>query len=1254
MKSLLTRSLKPISGSSILKCFSIFLTLFLLFNATPLSAQNLNAPVITWENPILVKSKTNSKTISIKAIISSPFELQNVQISINGIFGASVSKELIKEADGITYILEKTIELNTGNNTVFIMAGNSKGVTNSGNRIISFVDGTAPVITLITPVKADSINGTGIAVIQAEIISNLPIELCRLNHNDKFLPGEKLEKQSNTLYRLEKRINLLTGINTIYLEVSNAAGLAETEKRTIIFSREPSIRWILPVSDNFTSKSASVTIKAEVSSPFELQNTLINLNGNLLGSNSGTLSPINANSYLFEGSVDLVPGKNSISLTAGSAKGVGNSSTKFISFQLPEVTLISPSAIDSFSTTGTAVVKAEVVSATPVQSAKIFINGRLFIGPSPLRPQQKDNLTYTIESQVPLQFGVNTIYVEAKNSVGSAGSEKFNVRWQLEPSIVWVLPSSTPLNATSGTLEIKASIKSRFDLQNVTVNINDKPVPVDAAKISRMDNDTYLFEHEIPLQPGANKVHLNAGNAKGFGFSNIITVNYAPGNVSEIEWINPVGANMNTSNAVFPLSATIKTKEEVENIRVYLNGKEIMPTGKQKITRKNELELLYENSIALQPGSNSVELMAITGAGTITAKKRTIDYSAPSLPLLAWVYPGSDRSEVSNSAMEIRMTIKSDAAVEKLELLVNGKTLEHVSATKGLIKENDNYILSSNLQLSPGDNSVKVIATNNAGAVTSETRNIKYTIPSKPVITWGSPQTNLSSALEKGMVISASITSTSELKDLKFFHNGVAATVAPDALLLDKSQGLYRFEKPVNLNPGENKLYFIAENLAGQSTSEMRIINIVAASAPEISWISPSMERTDINLNSAKVRAKITSADKLQSLLVYVNGSASEEINMVSPPNSNGEYTLEKSVNFQPGENNIYIVASNPNGTKRSDTRYLTNPPSNPPEVSWTIPVDTRALVNSEIITIEACIKSSTELKSAQIFVNGVQQASEMIFQSPQPGDCNYRLNKQVILKEGENSVFIIASNFAGSTNSDRRIIKYETASLAEKRIALIIGNANYGSSNSLKNPVNDANLIEGTLKSMGFDIIKRTNATKDQMMESLREFSKKLPDYNVALFYYAGHGIQVDGQNYLIPVDATLNEKTDCKWEAVAVNSLVEEFERVPDNVNIVILDACRNNPFRSWVRGGEQGFRALNPVSGTIVSFATSEGSTAADGTGANGTYTEELVKQIVVPQSISSVFINTRKEVMKRTNNSQRPQEWNMLTGEFYFKR
>jgi len=155
-------------------------------------------------------------------------------------------------------------------------------------------------------------------------------------------------------------------------------------------------------------------------------------------------------------------------------------------------------------------------------------------------------------------------------------------------------------------------------------------------------------------------------------------------------------------------------------------------------------------------------------------------------------------------------------------------------------------------------------------------------------------------------------------------------------------------------------------------------------------------------------------------------------------------------------------------------------------------------------------------------------------------------------------------------------------------------------------------------------------------------------------LFYYAGHGIQVDGTNYIIPIDAKLENKIAVRHEAVSVNDVVAEFEYYQNNTNIVILDACRDNPFRSWSRAGARGFKAIKPSSGTIIAFATSEGATAADGKGSNGLYTTHLVKQLKTPQRIVDVFNNTRVAVEGASAGKQSPQEWTKLKGAFYFKK
>ena len=230
-----------------------------------------------------------------------------------------------------------------------------------------------------------------------------------------------------------------------------------------------------------------------------------------------------------------------------------------------------------------------------------------------------------------------------------------------------------------------------------------------------------------------------------------------------------------------------------------------------------------------------------------------------------------------------------------------------------------------------------------------------------------------------------------------------------------------------------------------------------------------------------------------------------------------------------------------------------------------------------------------------------------------------------------------------------------------ERRIALVIGNATYSGKNRLKNPVNDANLMAKTLENLGFTVIKKVNTTKVELEKAIYEYVQKLKDHNVALFYYAGHGIEVDGKNYLIPIDAILKSKTAVRYETVAVNYVVDEFENYKSNTNIVILDACRDNPFLSKGTDGSRGFistssgfKSIPPASGTIIAFATSAGEKALDGENdTNGVYTKHLVKQLNTAQSIESVFKKTRIAVEKASNGAQSPQEWTKLTGNFWFK-
>lgn len=222
----------------------------------------------------------------------------------------------------------------------------------------------------------------------------------------------------------------------------------------------------------------------------------------------------------------------------------------------------------------------------------------------------------------------------------------------------------------------------------------------------------------------------------------------------------------------------------------------------------------------------------------------------------------------------------------------------------------------------------------------------------------------------------------------------------------------------------------------------------------------------------------------------------------------------------------------------------------------------------------------------------------------------------------------------------------------AEKRVALVIGNGNYAES-PLKNPVNDAEDMAAALQSLGFTVVKKTNADKRVMIAAMDEFYNLLRTSDVGLFFYAGHGIQVDGRNYLIPVDAKVQTETDVEFESVDAGRLLGKMETAGNRTNIIILDACRNNPFARSFRSQTRGLARMDAPKGSYVAFSTAPGSTAADGTGRNGLFTENLLKNIRTPSlKIEDVMKLTRAAVASATSDQQMAWDSSSLLGDFFF--
>ena len=238
-----------------------------------------------------------------------------------------------------------------------------------------------------------------------------------------------------------------------------------------------------------------------------------------------------------------------------------------------------------------------------------------------------------------------------------------------------------------------------------------------------------------------------------------------------------------------------------------------------------------------------------------------------------------------------------------------------------------------------------------------------------------------------------------------------------------------------------------------------------------------------------------------------------------------------------------------------------------------------------------------------------------------------------------------------------------------ERRLALVIGNGGYRIG-ALANAVNDAHQVSAALRQLGFEVIEKENLDLAGMLDQVRAFTLKAKDYDVRLFYYAGHGLQVKGRNYLVPLSApgTMTED-DVPSRTFDMGELVE---RLParGGLNLVILDACRSNPFQSTaivgpdgrsirIRGAGQqkgGLAQIDAAQGSIIAYSTAPGKVAVDGgnTAGNGVYTKHLVAQMLVPgQTVEQMFKRVRNAVVRETDGQQVPWESSSLVGDFCFR-
>jgi hypothetical protein len=224
----------------------------------------------------------------------------------------------------------------------------------------------------------------------------------------------------------------------------------------------------------------------------------------------------------------------------------------------------------------------------------------------------------------------------------------------------------------------------------------------------------------------------------------------------------------------------------------------------------------------------------------------------------------------------------------------------------------------------------------------------------------------------------------------------------------------------------------------------------------------------------------------------------------------------------------------------------------------------------------------------------------------------------------------------------------------SRRRFALVIGNSTYSTLPRLPNAINDARVITQSLRSAGFQVSTHENLDLAGMQNAIRVFGEKLGKSDVGLVYYAGHGVQVKGKNYLIPVKENIKKSFEVPSSAVDVDLVLATLENIKNDLNIVVLDACRSS-FPGEARGTNRGLATIEAAKGTFIAFATAPGKEALDGSGSNSPYTKHLAKLIGKKGlPLEQVFKEVRKAVVAETNGEQVPWENSSLMGDFYFQK
>ena len=400
------------------------------------------------------------------------------------------------------------------------------------------------------------------------------------------------------------------------------------------------------------------------------------------------------------------------------------------------------------------------------------------------------------------------------------------------------------------------------------------------------------------------------------------------------------------------------------------------------------------------------------------------------------------------------------------------------------------------------------------------------------------------------------------------------------------------------------------------------------------------------------IELEVNSDSKIEEINILVNDIKDRGIKTV---NSNKyDLTVNQIVTLNEGENTIKVIVQNAAGTTQEEKTVIYHPKgSDLPSIEW-LAFD--ATTDKKEYQMKLGIKSKSKVEEVNITLNG--ELSRGI-NTVTTDEYNMTIARTLILREGLNRIVVCVRNEDGQSTSEKEILYEEndpTPVFKDKRIALIIGNSDYSNPEmQLKNPVNDAQDIAEKLEHLGFYVILKCNATYNEIDAALAQFELQAAGYDAALFYYAGHGISKDGENYLLPINIDNLTEGSLKDKCLPASRVLNQMEATNCKLKIAVLDACRNDPLsRRWHRGtGKVGLSMMDSPDGTIIAFSTAPGHTASDGNDRNSPYTEAFLEALDRSNLDILSFLQTVGALVKeKTHQSQIPWMSSSFTGSFYF--